>query len=299
MKTIIIPDLHLKWAQADQILSWEEPFDRAVFLGDYFDQFGDTPEQNAAMARWLRGKLEDPSANSSGQARYVFCIGNHDWSYMWPHNPWVFCSGFSDAKQSAILRELPIELFRRLKLYHVEQGILCSHAGLDREWFYYAARAGYEFPTPLTLPAITEWLERTRVQMDTLFDVGRQHPLMGAGSNRGGEQKVGGIIWQDFSSHLPIAGVNQIMGHTPHSAEKGPLFKFVGADGVPVGRYASKNVNPRWLTKGWSLCIDTHLLHYVVIEDGALQIKSLTRARTLGDIEFSSKPGKTICEIIL
>ena len=40
MKTLIIPDMHNKTAEAEHVIQKENP-DRTVFLGDYFDSYGE------------------------------------------------------------------------------------------------------------------------------------------------------------------------------------------------------------------------------------------------------------------
>ena len=52
MTTLVIPDLHHRVAAAEEWIA-RYPADRVVFLGDYFDDFDDTPkmaEANGARA---------------------------------------------------------------------------------------------------------------------------------------------------------------------------------------------------------------------------------------------------------
>ena len=42
-------------------------------------------------------------------------------------------------------------------------------------------------------------------------------PIFGAGADRGGSQGIGGPLWMDWDNLVPIAGINQIVGHTPGS----------------------------------------------------------------------------------
>jgi metallophosphoesterase superfamily enzyme len=49
-------------------------YDRVVFLGDYFDDFRDTPESGRATAEWLRTNVRD--------SRFTFLHGNHDLARM-------------------------------------------------------------------------------------------------------------------------------------------------------------------------------------------------------------------------
>jgi len=74
---------------------------------------------------------------------------------------------------------------------------------------------------------------------------GVAHPAFVAGMERGGPAKSGGILWCDWQSFEPITGIRQIVGHTP---------------GHEV-RYKKGDV-----------CLDTHLHHYGLLEDGELTI---------------------------
>ncbi len=43
-RILVLGDVHNKWVEAEKILSdLESHYDQAVLLGDYFDDFGDTP----------------------------------------------------------------------------------------------------------------------------------------------------------------------------------------------------------------------------------------------------------------
>ena len=78
------------------------------------------------------------------------------------------------------------------------------------------------------------------------------HPLLRAGWVRGGDQAKGGCTWLDWDEEFEdIPGVPQIVGHT-------------------IGK------EPRW--KGASLCLDTQLRHYAVIEDGKVTVKETPNA---------------------
>lgn len=71
-------------------------------------------------------------------------------------------------------------------------------------------------------------------------------PAIAAGRSRGGNQRVGGCTWLDWESEFePIEGVRQIVGH-------------------------SRGAAPRW--KGNSVCIDTDLRFYAVIENDKIEV---------------------------
>lgn len=185
------------------ILAAEEPWTRAVFLGDFFDDFGDGPAEARATARWLGDRMQDP--------RLVFLWGNHDLSYAFPQNAALWCPGFTPRKQAAIAEVLSPAHWNRLKLCHFEGPWLLSHAG-----FHPAACPGLG-------PGGRAAVERTCAQaLSTLTASpawpirGRPLPtLMAWGRDRGGDAPAGGCTWLDWSRLLPIAGLHQIVGHTP------------------------------------------------------------------------------------
>lgn len=76
--------------------------------------------------------------------------------------------------------------------------------------------------------------------------------LLQAGQSRGGRQDVGGCTWLDWEDEFrPIEGIPQIVGH-------------------------SRGKEPRW--NGNSVCIDTELNHYAVIDGGEILVYDLTGA---------------------
>lgn len=108
MRTLIIPDLHHHMENAERWFA-TQGFERAIFLGDFFDDFGDGLEDAKHTALWLRNRIESAPAD-------VFLLGD---------------------------------------------------------------------------------------------------PLLGAGRDRFGPQPIGGPLWLDWSSLIPISGINQVVGHTP------------------------------------------------------------------------------------
>ena len=91
MKTLIVPDIHNKIIEAESIIDHERP-DNIVFLGDYFDDFNDSPIIAQQVAEWLKQSLKKPNR--------IHLIGNHDICYM--TNGDQKCSGWDGAKQMFI-----------------------------------------------------------------------------------------------------------------------------------------------------------------------------------------------------
>ena len=191
MRSLIIPDIHNHTENADHWLRTQQ-HDRVVFLGDFFDDFDDTPGDAMNTARWLRDRME--AAND------IFLLGNHDASYLFPDSPELECPGFTPQKSRAIHEVMKPQHWQRFQLAHFEQGWLMSHAGFHPVW--------------MTEPTVEKILARCAKAME-LANRRVIDPILGAGQDRGGLQKFGGPLWMDFGSLVPIPKINQIVGHTP------------------------------------------------------------------------------------
>ena len=85
---------------------------------------------------------------------------------------------------------------------------------------------------------------------------------------------------------------------------KDPLFRFHQGKGIraPTWRVATKGpIKEGWLKGGWSLDIDSHLHHIVVLDTdtGMLLIKSITWKRPSGEDHFLVEPGRIVARIQL
>ena len=167
MRTLVIPDIHNNSANAEAIISKENP-DRIVFLGDYFDSFGDESDVDTVSntAMWL--------ADSVQKSNRIHLYGNHDIWYSNPYcEPW--CGGNSWFK-SFIIRKAEIE-WDKIKFHYWLDHWLCTHAGLSNIIY-----EEYKSKTVKDL-------------MNDIESDGRKHPLVSlVGEVRGGiEGQVGGI----------------------------------------------------------------------------------------------------------
>lgn len=266
-KLVFIPDLHGRTYIADEIFRWEADADRFIHSNDCFDWFFDSPEENGVVAKWLGQQLKDP--------RQVFLMANHIQSYTWPYNVEMYCSGFTKEKAKAIYKNISKGELLKCKLAHIEEGIVFSHAGFDDYLFKLLAQKGYDHPDTLTPESIKQWIDLVTPKLYADLDDNKCHPLLMAGDNREGRQLVGGVTWQDFHSFKPIPNIRQIVGHTIVDA---PLFRFIGDDKLPPwGKIIDgrSRINPKSLTKGWGLCLDTNSHHYAVIGDNVLSIHTV------------------------
>lgn len=190
MVTLVIPDIHNRTENADYWLQTQR-YDRVVFLGDYFDCLNDTPHLARKTALWVREQMKRPDA--------VFLLGNHDVAYMFPKSPTLTCTGFTHEKSKSIRSVLGPEHWSRFQLAHFEQGWLLSHAGIHPFWIK-------EVSSKWILARCNKALKKAKKHgMD---------PMLGVGHDRGGLQQFGGPLWIDWDTFEPVAGINQIVGHT-------------------------------------------------------------------------------------
>lgn len=237
MKGLIVPDVHEQVRRLKAILrQFEEAVDYVVFLGDFMDTFlGLTPETEETIL-WLRDNLQN--------RKYRFCVGNHDMSYRFPKEQ-IICSGYDRAKQRLTDEHLTRDHWKQMKLHHwiSDSGSsewLLSHAGLHPSLLH-----------PV-LGLDKKWLigREKEAFYNLTFDIGLLDPFFRAGTSRGGWAKVGGMTWLDFGREFrPIEGTNQIVGHS---------------NGLTIRENNTPNSR--------NYCIDTHLRHVALIEDGQVQV---------------------------
>lgn len=195
---LVIPDIHHKTNSVDAIRA-QHPGLPAIFLGDYFDDFNDTPEDMRATCHWLRSAFDNPED--------VFLLGNHCFAYLAAELGvrWGFCSGWTAAKQQVFHQFFPGEMFlKRCRPIVSYDGWLISHAGVSNKLYRTFARRR-------SLEEILTWAE----DAVRALTAGIAHPAFLAGIDRGGSQKTGGILWCDWEQFRPIPGIRQIVGHTP------------------------------------------------------------------------------------
>lgn len=242
MKVLVISDIHLKHKVAESILDLERGnFDKCIFLGDYFDDWGDSPEQNAETAIWLKNSLKE--------SLFVHLLGNHDLSYLTARFNYegAICSGFSLEKSRAINTYLKLDDWFKLRLFIVIDGILYTHAGLNKR-FLPQECSGIEWAEDYLGEKTKEyhdWLLETSSSLG--YPKKKLDRIFSCGYIRGGDQPYGGIIWNDSREHKPVNGVTQVFGHTLTEE-----VRKIESD----------------------YCIDTNLHHYAIVNDGQIRIKN-------------------------
>lgn len=245
---LVVPDVHLRIETLKRVLAaWGEQGE-VIFLGDFFDDFDDTPSRNREMAEMLRDEiLPNPL--------HTVLMGNHDLHYHPACPSELWCSGFYPDKKEVIGEVLGGDQFSLFKWAHSWDGVLFTHAGLHPRLVPALSGGGAD--------ELAEWIGRScRTALDTRDS---SEPLLRAGRMRGGYQPVGGVIWMDAREYQPISGLRQIFGHTP-------MRKAMDLDSRTDG----------------SWCIDTNLDSVVVMRGGAHDVSIInTRgidSKSLGEV---------------
>lgn len=207
-RTLIIPDLHLKWFDAERIIS-KVPHDEIIFLGDYFDDFNDTPEATIDMCDWLNNSVKKPNR--------IHLFGNHDIHYAYPYASFR-CSGYEQWKKFIVQDNITNGTWSKLKFYHVlDNKWLLSHAGLHKSHIPKDILSKKNMPE-IFYSELSNFLDVEVINGLRKAGNNESSWILNAGRGRGGQFPVGGIVWCDFNTEFkPTVGLNQIIGHTPQS----------------------------------------------------------------------------------
>lgn len=207
----VIGDIHNDTDKTDKILDFiENKYGKipTIFVGDYFDNFYDTPRDAERVAIWLK--------NSLTQSNRIHLWGNHDLSYYPFSNPMskgvAFCPGFSVPKDRVINQILSKKDWDQLKFFTKVDDYWISHAGITEYWF----RGTMD--EELGVDPNLEFKLNTKIH--TAFSFLKEAStfpscLMSVDTLRGGRYEKGGLLWNDWSNLTHIPNMNQIVGHTP------------------------------------------------------------------------------------
>lgn len=256
MKILIIPDVHQDTNFVDTIFQKEKAFDKAIFLGDWFDSFHEPPRITSfeKTCQYLRHLVTKHPRKED----FVFLVGNHDMKYIFENKKSgavsahygyeYYCSGVTKSKISTFRHQfydegLRDEFFRtHFKCIHKEEDWVFSHAGLNIKHFAYGQSK------ESLMESVNEAWRNFRD-----FQHPKNYLIKDVGAIRYGDADVGGVTWQDwnyeFFASLDLG--KQIVGHT--TVDK-PEVKAKGTD------YESWNFD----------CSQTH---YGVLKDGKISKK--------------------------
>lgn len=134
MKTLVVPDIHLKLYMIEKIkeVTKEYNVDEVIFMGDYFDDWGETSNDNLYLDT-IKTIKEYKEECDKENIKTHFLIGNHEISYI--KNTPIHHSNHSDVIGVAI-RDFLKEM--KPTVAYKSQGWLFSHAGIlkDKKWYY-------------------------------------------------------------------------------------------------------------------------------------------------------------------
>ena len=123
MRICVIPDLHNRVHVADEIINLENNnVDKFLFLGDYFDDYEDTPEDVRNAGLFINEYINND--------KFLFLLGNHDVQYIIDHPAFACKGSFSREKFDAINEVVSVDAWEKMLWTHVEDKWIFSHAGI-------------------------------------------------------------------------------------------------------------------------------------------------------------------------
>jgi predicted MPP superfamily phosphohydrolase len=164
MNNLIIGDVHTKFEKVEKIISQYDKDCSIIFVGDYFDEFHDSPEQNADTARWLKESLTKKNR--------VHLFGNHDFQYRIKPIGMVAYSGFHYKKYEKINEVMAEDDWEKLKYFHSIDRYWFSHAGITEYWFQHPVLG-------LTVEGINEIISKAKEAVK-VSDLEGAQPLIAA-----------------------------------------------------------------------------------------------------------------------
>ncbi len=232
-RVLTISDSHNKWWIIQRIMENVE-HTSMCFLGDWIDDFNEQLIDVEKSAE-LMVKLSCSTNNTLIQ-------GNHDNAVMYPSR-FTACSGWTMGKQKLVAPILKGHI-HKFRTHAFVDGWILSHAGFSP----YLVGIG-------TQSEIMAEIDAQSAQALQCMRSGVFHPFLSVSRYRGGNHLFGGPFWQDWNELKPLRTSNggycsQLTGHTPAALPR----VIEHSDG-------SKTV-----------CLDTHMKHFAVIEDGELTI---------------------------
>jgi len=269
MKYLVIPDVHQKLDKLERVFKKVQKFDKLISLGDWFDNFHDSPEDSMRTAMYILDLYEELGDN------FIWLMGNHDIPYLFPETYDILrCSGNTFDKLTIIqkifkdrLQRARLMLAYRIK-YAKKKDIILSHAGVSR--YHFATKSGN-----ISSKRVLDLCHETtgtlfRMEGDPMVE--QYLPILKAGRARRGDMPVGGITWQDWNLEFrPHPQISQIVGHTP---TQNPQIMDGNGSAIAPDKGTLETGLEYHLAPGvsYNFNIDTHLNHYMIIENGKITI---------------------------
>lgn len=259
LPALVIPDVHENIERAEQIIAKHDDCASVVFLGDYVDTHKTSDPVNLHLTlRWLLRSVRDP--------RRIHLLGNHDRAYLFCAIS-TYCSGWSEERQNVFLETVGDKLEHLRAQLHlaVQAGPwMLSHAG---------------FPSvcrDATPDQLLHWAAHAHAALPRRGGRAPVHPLNGCGFVRGGDERFGGLTWQDWNHEFkPLVGIHQIVGHTKSNSAR---YRNMNAKGRPLGgELLPKSQSGKLTARGMrsmNWCLDAELAFWAVIHEDRLEIHS-------------------------
>lgn len=235
-KIVVIGDVHGR-AIWRKIVAENPDADRFIFLGDYFDSHEKKyyPSRQAFNFKEILKFQEE-----QGFEKVVLLLGNHDYHYL---NNSEKYSGYNQATYFNVTELLRESLKKGgIKLVHIEDGFLFSHAGVTNYWLNEVSNVNE-----------LEMLNTGEFDMRTLaWNALKGYDLYG-------DTISNSPIWVRPASLVsdPLEGFQHVVGHTAVGVENMENSRNLGDD---------KGI---WLN-------DMLPHHYLTIVDGKPEYKEIT-----------------------
>lgn len=192
MRILAIGDVHgrKKWEAMQS-----EEVDKVIFVGDYFDHFNITQEdQIKNFENILEWKRREPE-------KVTLLFGNHDYHYL------LFGKvQFSGYRANALISQIIDESVKNkeLQLVYTYDNYLFSHAGVSQVWMDFFIKEGYQFDD----------LNDILIQKPKVLNFGHY----GWPISEYGDDPDQGPLWiRPYSlGTSPLNGWKQVVGHTVH-----------------------------------------------------------------------------------
>lgn len=124
MKTLVIGDIHGRSTWVDIVKEESDNIGKVVFLGDYFDSF------NISADNQINNFIDIIKFKENTKLEVILLIGNHDHHYL---DVGEHYTGYQPVHDLTI-RELIKQNIHNLCIVHRHDDILLSHAGISTNW---------------------------------------------------------------------------------------------------------------------------------------------------------------------
>lgn len=199
-KLVIIGDIHSR-AVWRKIVNDNPDADKFIFLGDYFDSHEKRyyPSKQVFNFKEIL-KLQE----NLGDDRVILLLGNHDYHYMNSQKHYTGYNQITYFDASPLLRENYLN--GKIKIIHIEDDLLFSHAGVTDYW----------------LKNISSSKELDKLNDVEQFDFRTLEWNMECGNDDFGNTKSNSPIWVRPEALIndKLDGYIQVVGHTWFSPDE-------------------------------------------------------------------------------